>query len=111
MTRMVVIYRTPADPEAFDRHYFGVHIPLATQLPGLLNYEVSQGPVVPMASADETYRVAILTFASMQAMRSAFATEIGQACAADRRVLAPDPLVQMFLFDDGPVFTGASASS
>ncbi len=32
---MIVIYKHPANPEAFDEHYFGVHIPLAKKLPGL----------------------------------------------------------------------------
>ena len=29
MARMVVIYWTPKDVEAFDRHYFEIHVPLA----------------------------------------------------------------------------------
>ncbi len=33
MARMVVIYHTPKNVEAFDRHYFDVHIPLAKKLP------------------------------------------------------------------------------
>ena len=37
MARMLVVYRTPNDPEAFDEHYFGVHVPMARQLPGLTN--------------------------------------------------------------------------
>lgn len=34
MARMIAIYRTPKDPEAFDKHYFEVHIPLAKKLHG-----------------------------------------------------------------------------
>ena len=34
MARMLVIYKTPQDTAAFDKHYFEVHIPLAKQLPG-----------------------------------------------------------------------------
>jgi uncharacterized protein (TIGR02118 family) len=30
------LYRTPDDPEAFDRHYFGSHVPLIERTPGLL---------------------------------------------------------------------------
>ena len=33
MVRFLVLYDTPADPEAFDRHYREIHIPLAKQLP------------------------------------------------------------------------------
>jgi len=40
---MVAIYKMPADVEAFEKHYFGTHIPLAKKMPGLLKYEVSQG--------------------------------------------------------------------
>ncbi|OXM65303.1 EthD family reductase [Amycolatopsis vastitatis] len=33
--RFVVLYDTPSDVEAFERHYNDVHIPLAKQIPGL----------------------------------------------------------------------------
>ena len=45
MARMVVIYRTPKNVEAFDRHYFEIHVPLAKKIPGLRKYEFSDGPV------------------------------------------------------------------
>ena len=100
MARMVVIYKTPKDPAAFDKHYFSVHIPMAKQLPGLKRYEVSKGPIVAMASAADPYLIGTLHFDSLAAIREAFATECGRACAADRRILAPDDKdVQMFLFD------------
>ena len=101
MARMIVIYKTPRDPAAFDRHYREVHVPLAKQLPGLQKYEISKAPIVTMASASDTYFVATLHFESLAAIKAAFASECGQACAADRRQLAPDDKdVQMFLFDD-----------
>lgn len=50
------------------------------------------------------YLVATLHFDSLDATRTAFATEIGRSCAADRRLMAPnDEDVQMFLFDDGEI--------
>jgi uncharacterized protein (TIGR02118 family) len=33
MAQFVVMYDTPPDIEAFERHYREVHIPLAKQLP------------------------------------------------------------------------------
>lgn len=103
MARMLVIYKTPEDPVAFDRHYFDVHIPLAKKLPGIRRYEVSHGPVTALAGG-EAYMVAILTFDSVAAIKAAFASEAGAACAADRRHFAPDPAqFQMFLFDDREV--------
>lgn len=46
------------------------------------------------------YLVGTLYFDSLADMQSAFATEIGIACAADRRILAPgDDDLTMLLFD------------
>jgi len=104
MACMVVIYKNPRDPEAFDKHYFEVHVPLAKQLPGLIKYEVSKGSVVALAGAQEPYLVGILYFDSLAAIKEAFASECGRACAADRRILAPDDQdVQMFLYESQQV--------
>jgi uncharacterized protein (TIGR02118 family) len=98
--RMVVIYRTPKDPAAFDTHYFKVHLPLAHKLSGLRRYEVSKRPIATPAGDAEPYLVAILHFDSLEALHQAFATPEGRACAADRRILAlNDEDVQMYLFE------------
>jgi uncharacterized protein (TIGR02118 family) len=98
--RMVVIYRTPKDPEAFDAHYMNVHVPLAKKLPGLLRYEVSRRPIATPAGDPEPYIVATLHFESLEALRYAFTTPLGRECAADRRILAPDnDDLQMYLFE------------
>src|SRR5215469_1482397 len=100
MARMLVIYKTPQDTAAFDKHYFEVHVPLAKKLPGLRKYEVSRGPINALAGA-EAYMVAELHFDDLAAIRTAFASEVGKACAADRQNFAPDPTAfQMFLFED-----------
>lgn len=101
---MLVIYRTPKDAAAFDQHYFGVHVPMAKRLPGLRKYETSKGSIVALAAAADPHLVAILHFDSLAAIKEAFATECGRACAADRKLLAPeDRDVQMFLFDEQDV--------
>lgn len=100
MAQMIVVYKPPKDPAAFERHYFEVHVPLARQLPGLRRYETSKGPIVSVAGAPDAHFVAILSFDSLAAIQDAFASDCGRACAADRRALAPDEEdVQIFLFD------------
>ncbi|MDB4948676.1 MAG: Ethyl tert-butyl ether degradation EthD [Gemmatimonadetes bacterium] len=100
MARMVVIYGKPGDPDAFDEHYVNVHVPLAKKLPGLRAYEVSRGPILTPAGGPTPYLIGTLHFDDLAAIRAAFATPEGQACAADRRILAPDGAdVQMYLFD------------
>jgi hypothetical protein len=85
MARMVVIYRTPKNVEAFDRHYFEIHVPLAKKIPGLRKYEVSDGPIATPVGTSNVHL-------------------IGQAAGADRRLFAPDDSgVQMFLFDNREV--------
>jgi uncharacterized protein (TIGR02118 family) len=100
MACMMVVYKTPKNVAAFDKHYFEVHIPLAKQLPGLRKYEVNRGPVAALAGGKDAHLVALLHFDSMAAIQAAFASDCGKAAAADRRIFAPDDAdVQMFLFE------------
>jgi uncharacterized protein (TIGR02118 family) len=104
MARMVVIYKTPRDPQAFDRHYFDVHVPMAKKLPGLRGYDVSRSPVLTPAGDPTPYLIATLHFDDLAAIKSAFASPEGQACGADRRVFAPDDAdLQLYLFDTSDV--------
>ena len=99
IAKMTVIYQAPKDIESFERHYFDVHIPLAKQLPGLIKYEINDSRIVSTAG-HSSYRIANLYFDSMETMKSAFASEIGQRCTADRKILAPNNEdVQIYLYE------------
>ena len=101
MARMVVIYKTPTDIAAFDKHYYEVHVPLAKKLPGLRKYEVSRGPIATPAGASDVHLIATLHFDDLAAIQKAFASAEGQAAGADRRIFAPDDFrVQMLLFEN-----------
>ena len=100
MAMMVVVYPVPDDVEAFDRHYFDIHVPLAKKLPGLRKYEVSEGPVATPIGGRRVHRIGVLHFDSLAALERAFASPQGQAAGADRRIYAPDESgIQMFIFD------------
>lgn len=100
MAQMIVIYKTPGIPAAFDRHYFEVHVPLARQLPGLRKLETNRGPIISLYGAGEVHLVATLHFDSLCDINAAFMSECGRACAADGQQLAPHANdVQLFLFD------------
>ncbi len=104
MARMLVIYRTPKDVEAFDRHYFDIHVPLAKKIPGLRKYEVSHGSIATPVGNPNVHRIGTLYFDDLAAIDKAFASAEGQAAGADRRLFAPDDSsVQMFLFDNREV--------
>jgi len=79
--RFIACYDKPADPEAFDRHYHEVHIPIARQLPGLRRYTVSQDTAEVRGEA--YYLVAELDWDSMAELRAAFGSPQGRATAED----------------------------
>ena len=83
MARVVVMYKTPKDPAAFDRYYFATHVGIAKRIPGLRKYEVSRGAVASPAGASGVELVAILHFDDMAAVGRAFASDEGKAAVAD----------------------------
>jgi uncharacterized protein (TIGR02118 family) len=100
MAKMLVIYPTPKDVEAFDRHYFDIHVPLAKTIPGLKKYEINDGAITTHVGNPNIHRIGTVYFDDMAAIQRAFASPEGQAAGADRRLFAPDSSgVQMFLFD------------
>ncbi len=98
MTQLVVMYKTPKDAAAFDKHYFEKHIPIAKKIPGLRKYEVNQGPVASPAGPSGLHLVAILTFDNLAAVQAAFASPEGRATAADVPTFASGG-VDMIFFD------------
>jgi uncharacterized protein (TIGR02118 family) len=94
--KLVVLYTQPADADAFDRHYFEVHVPLVSKVPGLQRAET--GRMVAAADSGELtyYRVAELYFADQQALGAGFASAEGKATAADYQQIAP-PGSRMFV--------------
>lgn len=102
MARLVVMYRTPKQVDAFDRYYFETHVPLAKTIPGLRKYEVSQGPVMTPAGPSDFHLIATLHFDDLMTIQKAFASAEGQAAAADVKTFATGG-VDMLLFDSGEV--------
>ncbi|WP_281632851.1 EthD family reductase [Flavobacterium luteolum] len=99
MAKMTVIYKTPKDTAFFEKHYYEVHIPLAKKLPGIIKYEVSNGSVLSLTGHSDVYLVANLYFESIEVMMESFKSDIGQQCAVDRRILANDDEVQIYVYD------------
>jgi uncharacterized protein (TIGR02118 family) len=98
MAELVVMYKTPKDTAAFDKHYFETHIPLAKKIPGLRKYSISQGPVATPAGPSPFHLIAILTFDNLASIQAGFASAEGKAAAADVPTFATGG-VDMILFD------------
>jgi uncharacterized protein (TIGR02118 family) len=82
MVRFLALYQTPTDVEAFEKHYFEVHVPLAKRLPGLRRYTVSRNPS-RLRGPDPYYLVAQLDWDDMDSLRLDFASPLGQETARD----------------------------
>ena len=98
MAELVVMYKTPKDTAAFDKHYSEKHIPIAKKIPGLRKYAISQGPVATPAGPSGFRLIAILTFDNLAAIQAGFGSAEGQAAGADVQTFATGG-ADMLLFD------------
>ena len=80
MHRITIQYGAPADPEAFERHYTEVHVPLASTLPGLRRYVRSHPRGM---GGDAPYLVAELWFDDADALKAALKSSAMAETAAD----------------------------
>ena len=98
MAQLVVMYKTPTDVAAFDKHYSEKHIPLVEAIPGVRKYEISRGPVVTPAGPSGYHLVAFVHFDDLAAIQKAFGSAEGQAAVADVQNFATGG-VDIFMFD------------
>jgi uncharacterized protein (TIGR02118 family) len=98
MVRFLAAYDKPDDPEAFDRHYREVHIPLAKKLPGLRRYTISRN-LAPTRDRDAYYLIAELDWDNMTDLRHAFQTPEGRATGDDVANLAPKDKVRTMVYE------------
>lgn len=99
MARLVALYKTPADPTAFDAYYHATHLPLAKTIPGLTGYDISHGPGAGMGGPSGLRLVATLHFALMADIAAAMASPQGQATAADLANFASGG-VEVMMFEE-----------
>jgi uncharacterized protein (TIGR02118 family) len=81
--KLSVTYQTPPDPDAFDAHYLGTHMPLCDKLPGIKRAEVTRFTAGLDGSPPEHYIRTDLVFDSREAMMAALGSPEGQAVVAD----------------------------
>jgi uncharacterized protein (TIGR02118 family) len=93
MVRFLAVYEETDEPEAFDRHYREVHIPLAKKLPGLRRYTISRNAAATR-DREAYYLIAELDWDDMTDLRHAFETPEGRATADDVAKLAPGDKVR-----------------
>lgn len=83
MHRVAVCYRSPEDPDAFERHYRQVHVPLVLAVPGLRRFTYGRSePMGGQRQPTPHFFVAALYFDTEQdALRGLASTEMRSAAA------------------------------
>jgi uncharacterized protein (TIGR02118 family) len=94
--KLMVLYTHPDDPDAFDQHYLGIHMPLVASMPGLMRAETGRITTALDGGEQTYYRVTGLYFADQAALNAAFGSDEGKATAADYGKIAP-PGSRMFI--------------
>ena len=95
MVKLVALYKKPQDPAEFDKHYFEIHTPLASKMPGRKRAEVSKIVGSP-AGESEFYLICEMYFENMDALKAAMASPEGKAAAKDLMSFARDEVTMMF---------------
>ena len=102
MALLVVMYKTPHDAAAFDKHYFEKHIPAKEDPRPEKNAKSAAGAVATPAGPSNYHLVALLHYDDVAAIQKAFASAEGQAAVADVQTFATGG-ADIFMFDTRPV--------
>lgn len=95
MIKYVALYRTPEDPARFDQDYFGTHVPIVNETPGLVRAELAR--VTRMVVGEPAYYVmAELYFESVDSMKAAFKSDPWRASGDNLQSWGGMDLVTMF---------------
>ena len=95
MVKLIAMYKTPGDIEAFEKHYYEIHIPLVETMPGLIKTEVST--LAPMPGAENKYHMmAEMYFEDMDRLNESMASPEGRAAGKDIMGFAKDYVFMMF---------------
>ncbi|HWE60684.1 MAG TPA: EthD family reductase [Chloroflexota bacterium] len=83
MVRLTILYGRPADPEAFDRYYRDIHIPLARKMRGWTRWTLEWVIAEPDQPPPPYHLVVGLYAASVEDAQRALASPESQAASAD----------------------------
>jgi len=98
MPRLIVLYSTPEDTDAFDAHYRDVHSPIVARYPNLRDMRIVK-PAGVAGRPSPFHLMAEMRFDTATDLDDALASEAGAASAKDLRNFAGGG-VTMFIAPD-----------
>jgi len=83
MIKATVLYGHPTSPDAFEKYYGEIHVPLVGKTQGIVKAELTKFLPNPDGTEAAYYLMAELYFAGPAEMQQALGSPEGQAMAAD----------------------------
>jgi uncharacterized protein (TIGR02118 family) len=83
MYRLTVLYGHPKDPEAFDRYYHEVHVPIAKKMKGIRGWTIGKCESAVTGEPPPYYLIVGLYADSRAELDAILASPEGQAAIAD----------------------------
>jgi uncharacterized protein (TIGR02118 family) len=100
MLKLLILYKTQPDPEAFRSYYREHHTPLVHKIPGLLRFEVSHGPINTPDGPSDIELIAALYFKDLPSFTAGVSGPEGEAATADVANFVSDmSTVSRFIFE------------
>ncbi len=100
MYKLIAMYRQPADPAAFDKHYVEVHTPIVKTIPGLARLVLNRGFSPPWGGEPAFHLVAEMHFADEATFKAAMASPENRAAGKDLRQFAGDIVTLVTVRED-----------
>lgn len=94
MVKMTALYKKPADVDAFEKHYWEIHVPLNNKMPGLLKTTFSRFTSAPMGDP-RFYLQCDMYFENIESLNNAMKSPEGKAAGKDLMSFASDLVTLM----------------
>ncbi|MFQ5946655.1 MAG: EthD family reductase [Anaerolineae bacterium] len=101
MVKLIALYKKPEDPEAFDRHYEEVHVPLIRKVPGLVRLDANRVLGAPGGRDSPYYLMAEMVFEDRAGYDAAMASPENREAGKDLMSFAGE-LVTMMVVEQQP---------
>ncbi len=85
--KIVILYRQPTDPVAFEEYYLGTHVPMLLQIPAVQRLEAGHAAGSTPRNPKAFYRIVSLYFTDQASMRMALTSTEAEAVLTDLRTL------------------------
>ncbi|WP_050614995.1 EthD family reductase [Bacillus testis] len=99
MVKLIALYKHPENKEAFDEHYFNVHGPITSKIPGLKEMKVTKIVGSPMGGEGKYYLMCEMMYDSHEALKEGIRSVEGKASGKDLMGFAGD-LVTLMIGED-----------